>query len=134
MAAAAIGMYRQGVNIFTTGIGSLLILNLVLTFAIPGIAIGGHVGGAIGGAICGFVMLAPRVEAVPAWTTYAYVAAGRRRLRRQRRRRHLTLLIVGHLTAAAQRRAVAPWPGARSLLHIAYGASTIDASVVSTVS
>jgi membrane associated rhomboid family serine protease len=70
MAAAAIGMYRQGINIFSTGIGSLLILNLVLTFTIPGIAIGGHLGGAIGGAICGFAMLAPPWKAPPRWLTY----------------------------------------------------------------
>ena len=70
MAAAAIGMYRQGVNIFTTGIGSLLILNLVLTFAIPGIAIGGHLGGAVGGAICGLAMLGPRWKPSPVWVTY----------------------------------------------------------------
>jgi membrane associated rhomboid family serine protease len=75
MAAAAIGMHRQGVNIFTTGIGSLLILNIVLTFAIPGIAIGGHIGGAVGGAICGFVMLAPRWKSYPHWFGYAVPVA-----------------------------------------------------------
>jgi membrane associated rhomboid family serine protease len=70
MAAAAIGLHREGVNIFTTGIGSLLILNLVLTFAIPGIAIGGHLGGAVGGAICGLAMLGPRWRPSPVWMTY----------------------------------------------------------------
>ena len=71
MAAAAIGLYRQGVNIFSTGLGGLLVLNLVLTFAIPGIAIGGHLGGAIGGALCGLVMLPPRWKPTAAWATYA---------------------------------------------------------------
>lgn len=65
MAAAAIGMHRQGINIFSTGIGTTLILNLVLTFAIPGISIGGHLGGAVGGAICGWFMLAPRWKPMP---------------------------------------------------------------------
>lgn len=60
MAAAAVGLHRRGVNVFSTGIGTTLLLNLVLTFTIPGISIGGHVGGAIGGAVCGWVMLAPR--------------------------------------------------------------------------
>jgi membrane associated rhomboid family serine protease len=65
MAAAAIGLHRQGVNIFSTGLGTTLVLNLVLTFAVPGISIGGHLGGAIGGAICGWFMLAPRWKPTP---------------------------------------------------------------------
>jgi len=72
MAAAAIGLYRQGVNIFSTGLGGLLVLNLVLTFAIPGIAIGGHVGGVVGGLICGYFMLAPPWKAFP--KSYTYIA------------------------------------------------------------
>jgi len=71
MTAAAIGLHRRGVNVFSTGIGTTLLLNLVLTFAIPGISIGGHVGGAIAGAICGFVMLAPRWKPVPKWAGWA---------------------------------------------------------------
>ena len=71
MAAAAIGMHRRGVNVFRTGIGTILILNLVITFTIPGISVGGHLGGAIAGAICGFVILAPRHAALPAWASYA---------------------------------------------------------------
>lgn len=70
MAAAAIGLHRQGINIFRTGIGTLLILNLLLTFTIPGIAIGGHLGGAVGGALCGLAMLAPPWKAPPRWATY----------------------------------------------------------------
>ena len=71
MAAAAIGLHRRGVNIFQTGIGMVLVLNLVLTFTIPGISIGGHVGGAIAGALCGFVLLAPRHAPLPNWASYA---------------------------------------------------------------
>lgn len=59
MAAATIGLYRRGVNVFQTGIGTLLVINLILTFTIPGISIGGHLGGAIVGAICGVAMLPP---------------------------------------------------------------------------
>jgi membrane associated rhomboid family serine protease len=71
MAAAAIGMHRRGVNVFRTGIGTLLVLNLVITFTIPGISVGGHLGGAIAGAICGFVILAPSHAPLPAWASYA---------------------------------------------------------------
>lgn len=70
MAAATVGMYRRGINVFQTGIGMLLVINLVLTFTIPGISIGGHVGGAVTGAICGAVMLAPPYKPVLMWTTY----------------------------------------------------------------
>ena len=59
MAAAAVGQWRRGINPMTTGIGATFLLNLVITFAIPGISIGGHIGGAVAGAICGAVMLAP---------------------------------------------------------------------------
>ena len=72
MAAAAIGMQRRGINIFQTGIGTLLAINLILTFTIPGISIGGHLGGAITGAFCGAIMLAPAWKPVPSWITYAF--------------------------------------------------------------
>ena len=71
MAGAAVGMHRRGINVFSTGIGTTLLLNLVITFTIPNISIGGHVGGAIGGAICGWVMLAPGWKPLPKWAAYA---------------------------------------------------------------
>jgi membrane associated rhomboid family serine protease len=75
MAAAAVGLHRQGVNVFSTGIGTTLLLNLFITFAIPGISVGGHLGGATAGAICGFVMMAPKWKPVPKWATYLTPAA-----------------------------------------------------------
>jgi membrane associated rhomboid family serine protease len=71
MAAAAIGMHRRGINVFRTGIGTILVLNLVITFTLPGISVGGHLGGAIAGAICGFVILAPGHAQLPSWASYA---------------------------------------------------------------
>jgi len=62
LGAAVVGMRQRGVAVMQSQLGVLLILNLVLTFAIPGIAIGGHVGGLIGGCICGTALLAPRRE------------------------------------------------------------------------
>jgi membrane associated rhomboid family serine protease len=71
MGAATIALYRQGVNILQTPIGRLLVINLVFTFLVPNIAIGGHLGGLVAGTICGAVMLAPKWKPVPNWVTYA---------------------------------------------------------------
>jgi membrane associated rhomboid family serine protease len=71
MGAAAVAMRERGINIMQSSIGGLIVINLVLTFAIRGISIGGHVGGAIAGAICGAVMLAPAYRRGPSWATWA---------------------------------------------------------------
>ena len=60
MAAASVGLQQRGVNPLKTGIGATLILNLLITFTIPGISIGGHLGGALMGAAAGYAMLEPR--------------------------------------------------------------------------
>jgi membrane associated rhomboid family serine protease len=70
MAAAFVGYRMRGVNPFTTGIGMVLVLNLVLTFALPGISIGGHLGGLVAGALCGLVVLAPAHRGYPAWASW----------------------------------------------------------------
>jgi membrane associated rhomboid family serine protease len=71
MGAAFVGLRHRGVNPLTTGIGTVLVLNLLLTFTISGISIGGHIGGLIGGAAAGWVVLAPNYKGVPRWATYA---------------------------------------------------------------
>lgn len=75
MAAAAVGLQRRGINVFSTGIGTTLLINLVLTFSIRGISIGGHLGGVVGGAICGWFMLAPVWKKQPAWMAMVVPAA-----------------------------------------------------------
>src|SRR5947207_3405078 len=50
-------------------IGSgVLVLNLVFTFGVSGISIGGHIGGLIGGYLCGLILyeLTPRMKTHPA--------------------------------------------------------------------
>jgi membrane associated rhomboid family serine protease len=71
MALAFVGYYLNGANPLNTSIGSLLMLNLVITFLFPRISIGGHVGGAVAGALTALVVMAPRHRGYPAWAGYA---------------------------------------------------------------
>lgn len=56
MGAAAVALRQRGINIMQSSIGGLLVMNLVLTFAIRGISIGGHLGGLAAGVVAGFVL------------------------------------------------------------------------------
>jgi len=55
--AAAIGLHQRGVNVWESGVGGLIVVNLVLTFVVGGISIGGHLGGLAGGFVVGAFML-----------------------------------------------------------------------------
>jgi membrane associated rhomboid family serine protease len=71
MGAAAVALLHRGVNPMQTGIGTTLVLNLLITFAIPGISIGGHLGGVIVGAGAGYVMFDPSINRQMPWATWA---------------------------------------------------------------
>ena len=51
MGAAVVEFRRRGIGFLESGIGVLILLNLGLSFIVPGIAIGGHIGGLIGGVL-----------------------------------------------------------------------------------
>lgn len=48
----------RGLNTVASELGFLLLINLALTFGVPGISIGGHLGGLAGGLVCGLVIVA----------------------------------------------------------------------------
>ena len=66
MGMAAVGYQQRGINPLNTSIGTLLLLNLLITFVVPGISIGGHLGGAAAGALCALLVLSPRRPRIPA--------------------------------------------------------------------
>ncbi|MBA2280879.1 MAG: rhomboid family intramembrane serine protease [Acidimicrobiia bacterium] len=74
----------RGIDPWSSGIGMTIGINLLITFGIPGISIGGHIGGLVGGLIVGYLYfeVGPRqldvtrqVAAVVALGVVAAVAA-----------------------------------------------------------
>ena len=74
-AAAAIALMQRGIPFYSTGWAPLLIINLVFTFAIPGIGIGAHMGGLIVGGLIGYIMLHPHLGHTKPWIGYIAAAA-----------------------------------------------------------
>ena len=57
VAAAAVGMRQRGIDVWQSGVGPLIAINLVFTFVVPGVSIGAHLGGMVGGLVLGAIML-----------------------------------------------------------------------------
>jgi membrane associated rhomboid family serine protease len=53
--ALMVAQRANGINIWDSGLAPILLLNLVLTFGVRGISIGGHVGGLLGGLLVGWL-------------------------------------------------------------------------------
>lgn len=83
MAALYLLERQRGVSLLGSAIGMLLVLNLAITFMIPGISIGGHLGGVVGGAAAAFVLsgfgrghLAYGRVGAPGWALVALLMLG----------------------------------------------------------
>jgi membrane associated rhomboid family serine protease len=57
MAAVIVVARGRGVEQLASQFGLFIVLNLVLTFSVPGISVGGHVGGLIGGTIAALLVI-----------------------------------------------------------------------------
>ncbi len=64
MGAMVVAQRAAGINPWSSGIGGLVAINLLLTFTISGISIGGHIGGLVGGALAGLSLID-----LPSWLT-----------------------------------------------------------------
>ena len=66
----------RGIDPFSTGIGTLILLNLAISF-LPGlnISVGGHIGGLVGGSLIALGLEVVRKRRLPAWSGWVVIAA-----------------------------------------------------------
>jgi membrane associated rhomboid family serine protease len=57
LGALIVVAYYRGISIWQSGLGLTLVINIVFSFSVTGISIGGHLGGVVGGAICGLLII-----------------------------------------------------------------------------
>jgi membrane associated rhomboid family serine protease len=73
--AAVVAMKARGVPFGQTQWGPMLVINLVITFTLPGISKGGHLGGLLFGGIAGYLVLNPKRRGSKASTDVAIMCA-----------------------------------------------------------
>lgn len=55
MGATILAQRAYGISVWDSGIGTLVVLNLLISFTVSTISVGGHIGGLVGGAIVGWL-------------------------------------------------------------------------------
>lgn len=66
LGATAVEVRSRGMSLRDTGIGGLIVLNLIFTFLVPDISIGAHIGGLIAGVLAGFAIKTADQRRMPA--------------------------------------------------------------------
>lgn len=67
--------YRRGIPIWQSGLGFVLVLNLIISVSFRGISIGAHLGGLIAGVICGLLIVEVGERRRSRWLALAGCAA-----------------------------------------------------------
>jgi membrane associated rhomboid family serine protease len=70
MGAAVVELRSRRISVMESGIGGLIILNLILSFTIANISVGAHIGGLIGGALAGLAIRTADSRRLP-WLGFA---------------------------------------------------------------
>ncbi len=85
MGAAVVELRARNISVMQSGIGGLIIINLVLSFSLANISVGAHIGGLLGGALAGLAIRTADARRVPALGADCLRGPVRgRRLRRDR--------------------------------------------------
>jgi membrane associated rhomboid family serine protease len=66
MGAAVVELRARRVSVMESGIGGLIVINLIFSFTFANISVGAHVGGLIGGALAGLALRVADARRVPA--------------------------------------------------------------------
>jgi membrane associated rhomboid family serine protease len=69
MGAAVVELRARRLSVMESGIGALIVINLVLSFSLANISVGAHVGGLIGGALAALALRAADARRLP-WLGY----------------------------------------------------------------
>jgi membrane associated rhomboid family serine protease len=66
MGAAVVELRARGVSVQQSGLGGLIVINLILSFTLANISVGAHIGGLIGGFLAGLAIRTADDRRVPA--------------------------------------------------------------------
>lgn len=69
MGAAAVELRARRLSVMQSGIGGLIVINLILSFSLANISVGAHVGGLIGGALAALAIRTADARKLP-WLGY----------------------------------------------------------------